>query len=572
VPLSGADTAASKPALLALLAAVAGVLLIGCANVANLLLARTSARRREIAVKVALGAGARRLARQCLAVASVLAAAGSLGGVGVGWWLSGVLVALAPPDVPRLAEAGLNGPLLLFAAAAGAATTLLTGLGPAIEAMRAARTGTLRPEARGVTKRGGLTRRRLNGGGVAGVVRLVSAARLQLRTFVRLRGVDLGFQPERVWSVSTRWPLGRMTSPTPGTRPWPRLQHAVDGLVEAVQAIPGVDAAGLITEVPLAASPYSGTVWRADAPGAKGLTPPTDPRNRWKADLSVVTAGYFDALGVRVLRGRNFADSDRWTDVQLTGGEPPAFGAVIVNQAFASRYFAGQDPIGRSLVLYDDQTFGWLRTIVGVVADVRGHNVEEAPVPAVYVPHAQHPDVFVPSLVVRSSLPAETVAAALRERIHAYDPQLLVQRIQPMDEVVAGALSRPRFNLLLVGAFAAIGLALAAIGIGGVVSFLVAQRTREIGIRMALGARSHDVLRLVVGEGMMPVAAGAAAGAAAAALATRALRSMLYGVTPLDAVSLVAAPAVLGAVALIACYLPARRAAAVDPLVALRDE
>jgi len=572
VPLAGADAAASRPALLALLAAVGGVLLIGCANVANLLLARASARQHELAVKAALGAGARRLASGYLAEAGVLAALGSLAGVGLGSWLCGVLVALAPPDVPRLADAGLNGPLLLFAAAAGVVTMFLTALAPGLQAARAARGGTLRSETRATTPRRALTRRLLIGGEAAVVVLLLTAALLLLRTFVGLRAVDLGFEPERVWSVSTRWPLGRMTASTPGTRPWPRLQRAVDGLVEAVRSIPGVDAAGVITEVPLAESPYSGTVWRADAPGARGLTPPTDPRDRWKADLTVVTAGYFDALGVRVLRGRNFADTDRWTDAQLTSAEPPAFGAVIVNQAFATRYFAGQEVLGRSLVLYDDQTFGWLRTIVGVVADVRGHAVGDAPVPAVYVPHAQHPDVFVPSLVVRTSLPAASVAAAIRDRIHAYDPQLLVQRIRPMDAVVSGALSRPRFNLLLVGAFAAIGLTLAAVGISGVVSFLVAQRTREIGIRMALGARSGDVLRLVVGEGMAPVIGGAVAGAAAASVLTRALRSMLYGVTPLDAVSLVAAPALLVAVALLACYLPARRAAAVDPLVALRDQ
>jgi putative ABC transport system permease protein len=275
---------------------------------------------------------------------------------------------------------------------------------------------------------------------------------------------------------------------------------------------------------------------------------------------------------VPILRGRNFTGSDRWTDDQLNGSVVPTGGAVIVNRAFASRYFGDENPVGRELVLYDDQTFGWLRTIVGVVADVRGHAVAEVPVPAVYLPHAQHPDVFLPSLIVRSSLAPGALTAALRDRIAAYDPQLLVQRIRPMEEVVSGALSRPRFNLLLVGSFAVLGLALAAVGIYGVVSFLVAQRTREIGIRMALGAQAAHVRRLVIAEGMAPVLIGSAAGIGAGLLATRAIRGLLFGVTPLDPLSLAAAPGILAVIALLACYLPARRATRVDPLVALRDE
>ena len=572
VPLAGADAVAARPALLALLAAVGGVFLIGCANVANLLLARASARSREIAVRVALGAGTLRLARQSLIEAAVLATLATLAGLAIGAWLTGVLVRLAPPDVPRLSSAGLDGAFVAFAIAAGFLSAVFIGLAPAAQAVRAARRGTLRAETRTVTPRTALARRLLIGTEVAVVIVLLTGALLFLRTFINLRGVDLGFQPERIWSVSARWPLGRMMPVTPGTRPWPRLQRAIDGLIEAVKSVPGVEAVGLISDVPLTGDPYSGTVWRADAPGAAGLTPPSEIRDRWKADLSVVTAGYFRALGVPFLRGRNFTDSDRWTDDQLNAPAAPAGGAVVVNNAFASKYFPGQDPVGHSLVLYDDQTFGWLRTIVGVVADVRGHAVADAPVPAVFLPHAQHPDVFLPSLIVRTALPPGTVAAALRDRIAAYDPQLLVQRIRPMDEVISGALSRPRFNLLLVGTFALLGLSLAAVGIYGVVSFLVTQRTREIGIRIALGARGADVLRLVVGEGMTPIAVGIVAGLAAAVLMTRALQTLLFGITPLDVVSLALAPAVLGLVALLACYLPARRATHVDPLVALREE
>ena len=435
------------------------------------------------------------------------------------------------------------------------------------------RDGGLRPDTRAATARGAGVRRLLIGGEVAVVVLLLTGALLLMRTFVNLRGVDLGFQTDHVLSVEARWPLGRMvTASPPRSRPWPKLQRAVDGLIAAVGSVPGVEAVGLINDVPLTGNGFSGNVWRADAPGARGLTPPADPRDRWQADLSVVTSGYFPAMKIPLLRGRNFTDADRLSDAQLNASEVSMDGVAIVNNAFASRYFPGADPVGRSLVVADDQAFGWLRKIVGVVGDVRGHAVSEAPRPAVYVPHPQHPDMFWPTLAVRSSLPPDAIASAIRQRIAEVDPSLLVQRIHPMDDVVSSALSRPRFNLLLLGSFALIALALAAVGIYGVLAYLVAQRTREIGIRMALGARAADVIRLVLREGMGPVAVGGGVGLAASLMATRAIQSLLFGVTPLDAVSLAAAPAILAIVALLACWLPARRATRVDPLIALREE
>ena len=567
VALHGSDTGAARASLIALFAAVAGVLLIGCVNVANLLLARASARRHEMAVRLALGATTARLFRHSLTEAVLLAGGGAIGGLALGHGLCRVLVSLAPADVPRLADAGMNGAVLLFTAAVAVGSALSIGVAPAFQSAAARRRGTLRAE-RAVTPAAALTRRLLIGGEVAVVVLLLTAALLLVRSFVELRRVDLGFQPDRVWSVSTRWPVGRMVT---GGAPWSRLQRAVDGLVDTVAGIPGVDAAGVIADVPLAGRPPESRIWRSDAPGAAGLTPPANAGDRWRADLTVVTPGYFAALGIPLLRGRSFTDADRWNDAQLQAETIADPGVAIVNRAFAAQYFPGQDPVGRTVVVADAETFGSLRTIVGVVADVRGHAVADAPAPALFLPHAQHPDVFLPSLIVRTALPPESVAPALRARLAAYDPQLLVQRIRPMDEVVHGALSRPRFNLVLIGTFALLGLALAAVGIYGVVAFLVAQRTREIGIRIALGARGADVLRLVVGEGMAPIAAGIVAGLAASVMLTRVLRTLLFGVTPLDPLSLAAAPAVLAAVALLACYLPARRATRVDPMVALRD-
>jgi putative ABC transport system permease protein len=570
-PLAGSDTGAAKLALLALMGAVGGVLLIGCANVANLLFARALARRQEMALRLALGAGSRRLVRQCVTEAALLCAGGVVAGVALGRALARVLVSVAPPDVPRLADVGLNGPVLLFAVCAGAICAVTTGIAPALQAVRAERHG-LRFGSRSATAHSARLRRSLIAGEVAIVVLLLIGALLLVRTFVKLRGVELGFQPERVMVVEARWPIGRLFQSAPGQRPWPRVQRAVDDLVGRVSSIPGVEAAGLVTEVPLSGDPVSSTVWRADAPGAHDSTPPNDARDRWKADIALVTAGYFPALGVTFLRGRNFDPTDRFTDAQLNNAALPRTGVVIVNSTFASSYFPGEDPVGRTIVLPEAQEFGPARTIVGVVTDVRGRTVAEAPRAAVFIPHAQNPDVLRPSLVIRSSLPFDAVAAAVRQRFAEADAQLVILRIRPMDAVISSALSKPRFNLLLLSSFAVVALALASIGIYGVLAYLVAQRTREIGIRMALGARAADVVRLVLREGMAPVIVGGAAGMLAALAVTRAIRTMLFGVTPLDAVSFAAAPAILAAVALLACYVPARRATRVDPLVALRDE
>lgn len=569
-PLADALVPVNKAVLVTMLGAVGGVLLIACANVANLLLARASARRHEMSVRMALGAGAMRLLRQCLTEALVLSALGTSAGLLVGLSMTRVLVRMAPPE-PRLNEAGMNAALLLFAIGVGLAAALVVGVIPGLQSVRDARSGALRPQSRAVAGGGRTLRGLLIGGEVAVVVLLLTTALLLGRSFVKLRDVDLGFEPHHVLSVETRWPTGRFPM-GPGVRPWPQVQRAVDDLVAAVAGVPGVDAAGLISDLPLTGDGASGNLWRADAPGASGLAPPPSPADVWRADISIVTAGYFPAMSIPFVRGRNFVDADRLSVEQLNDLETPRSGVAVINSAFASRYFPNDDPVGRSLVVADASTFGWSRTIVGVVADVRSAKVAEAARPAIFLPHAQNPDVFRPTIAVRSSLPVDAIVGPMRDRIRAFDPQLLVMRTRPMGEIVSGALSRPRFNLLLVTTFAVLALGLAAVGIYGVVAYLVTQRTREIGIRMALGARPGDLLRLVLREGMAPVVLGGVAGMVAALAATQAIRTMLFGVTPLDAVSFAAAPAILAAVALLACYLPARRATRVDPLVALRDE
>jgi putative ABC transport system permease protein len=569
--LGGSDAGSARFALQALMAAVAGVLLIGCANVANLLLARASARRREVAVRIALGAGAVRVVRLWLLEAALVSGAGVVAGLLLGNWLASVLVRLAPADVPGISRVGMSWSVFAFAAALGLLTATVTGLSPALQAIRSDVSG-VRPDLRSATERGPALRRWLIGGEVAIVVLLLTSAMLLVRTFVNLRGVDLGFDTDHVVEVEARWPIGTLFGTGGRGGQWPRVQRAVDGLLESVAAIPGVEAAGLVTEPPLTGLDTAGVGWRADAAGAHDMNPPSDPRDVMKADIAIVSPGYFPALGVPVLRGRNFTPADRFSDAQLIDPAAPRSGVLIVNAALASRYFPGEDPVGHSLVIPGLESFGAVRTIVGVVGDVRAHAVSEGAQPMAFIPHAENPDVIRPSLLVRSGLPFASIAESLRNRIAEYDPTLLVLRVRPMDDVVSGALSRPRFNLVLLSSFALVALVLAAVGIYGVLASLVAQRTREIGIRMAHGARAGDVVRLMIREGMMPVLAGGFLGLVVSLAATRALRALLFGVTPLDPISLAGAPLLLATVALAACYLPARRASRVDPLVALRDE
>lgn len=570
-PAANSNAGSARVALLTLLAAVAGVLLIACANVANLLVARAAARRDELAVRVALGATTRLLVRHALAEATVLAVAGLPTGLLVGRGIARLLVTLAPADIVPSHGVTLNGPVLAFSAIACLLCVALIALAPAFQVARAVGSGTFRPDLRSATAHGARLRRWIISGETAVVVVLLTGAWLCLRTFSNLQHVDLGFRPDHVLAVETRWPVGYLLQ-GPGTHPWPRARRAVDGLVNAAAGVPGVDAAGLITEIPLTGDPASGAVWRADAPGASSTHPPVDPRDRWRTDLTIVTPGYFRAMGLPVLRGRNFDDADRYTDDELNHAGPQLAGVAIVNDSFASKYFSGVDPVGRVIVSGDAQAFGAVRTIVGVVADARQRSVTEAPRPTVFVPHDQFPGMIRPSLVVRTSLPFTAVTPVIRERLRAFDPQLVVLGIRPMDDVIAGALSRPRFNVVLIGSFAMLGLALAAIGIYGVVAFLMARRSREIGIRIALGARSGDILSLVIGDGMQPVIVGALSGLLADVAATRLLRSMLFGVTPLDPLSIVAAAVTLVLIALLACYLPARRALRIDPVVALTDQ
>lgn len=556
----------SRATLLALLGLVGCLLLIACANVANLMVARALARQHEVAVRLAIGAGSGRLLRQWLSEATLLALLGGAAGLGMAYAGTRVLIALAPGDIPRLDEVALSAPVLLFTLGVTCVTAILTGLAPALQtagprALDALRSGTRRTDA-------GRARVRewLIGAEVALTLVLLISAALLMRSFIMLRGVDLGFQQENVVTVDFRAPIGQFMGES---RPWFRRVEFHDRLIADVGAVAGVTSVAAVTDVPLAGDVLDGSLWRTDAPGAEGRRPPTSAADQWKAAIPVVTPEYFATMAIPILRGRGFLPLDRFTQEQL-GGPPvprPA-GVAVINETFARRFFPDEDPLGRNLFLFDDQTFAAYRTIVGIVGDVRARAVAEEPAPAVYLPFAQHPGRGV-SLVLRTDMPIAELRRAVEDRMRAYR-EISVPVIRPLEAVVGSSIARPRFNLVLVASFALVALGLAGVGIAGIVGYLVARRTHELGVRLALGAHRWQIFRIVLGEGLRPVLLGVLAGSVGALAAARAIRALLFGLDPLDATSFTAAVVVLVLAACAAALVPAWRATRVDPAVTLR--
>ena len=324
------------------------------------------------------------------------------------------------------------------------------------------------------------------------------------------------------------------------------------------------------TNIPFTGDVGLDGIWLTDAPGAHGDQPPTSAADQWKAVTQAVTPGYFETMGIPVLRGRAFEAADRFTERQLTDDDVPRPpGVAVINDAMAKQYFPDADPLGQSIILFDDRSFAAHRTIVGVVGDFRVTSVDSAASPTIYLPFAQHPGRAV-SLVLRADLPPEQLVGSVTQRLRAFGEEISIRRVRPLDAVVGNALSRPRFAMLLVGSFAVLALAIAAVGVFGIVAFLVARRTREIGIRMALGARPSSVLRLVLAEGLRPVLLGVVVGSAGAVVVARAMHAMLYGLAPLDVTSFASAAVLLLGASLLAAGLPARRALGGEPLRALR--
>ncbi|HET9985181.1 MAG TPA: ABC transporter permease [Longimicrobiales bacterium] len=538
-----------RPALLVLLGAVGMLLLIACTNVANLLLGRASARRTEIVVRLSLGATRGRLVRQLLTESVALSLVG--GGIGVAAAALGTraLVRSLPASVqlPRLDAVAVDGRVLAFALGVTLLTGVLFGLAPALAASRTDLQGTLRDAARGTT--GGRGALRLRGGlvvaEVALALMLLVGAGLLLRSFQKLQQVDTGMRAEGV--LTLRMGLGSDAYDSDDA-----MRGFLARLLPGLRALPGVRAAGTIWFLPLSGDRSNTAAYRPDRPKpAAGQEP--------SADIRVVGGDYFRAQGIRILRGRGFDARDHARSATT----------FVINEALAREHFPGEDPIGKRMAYeWDDLIVG---EIVGVVEDTRDAGVAEPPAPAIYRAFAQAPSRLL-NVVIRTAGDPMTLAGPAREVVRRLDPNLPVASVRSMESVVSEATARPRLSGYLLGAFAAIALLLAAIGLYGVISYGVAQRRGEIGVRVALGAARGDIVGLIVRQGMTVTAAGLALGLAGALALTRLLRSLLFGVTTTDALTFAAVPLLLVTVALVASYLPASRAARQDPATALRAQ
>jgi putative ABC transport system permease protein len=533
-----------RPALLTLFAAVALTVLIACANVANLMLVRASVRQKELAIRGALGAGRARLMGQMLVESLVLAVAGGAVGVALAWLSIRPIQALSAGSIPRVAGIGIDLPVLGFAFAVSLVTGIVFGLAPAWQAARAGVADVLKEGGRSATSGARWVRSGLLVVEVALSMVLLVGAALLLRSFAQVTGVDPGFRAEGVLSF-------RVSAPRTAYKEDRQVTAFYDALRQRLEALPTVGSVGLIQALPLKGD-YMLSFALQGRPATRADETPS-------ANYRVVTPRYFEALGVPLRRGRVFTDRD------VTPGPLVA----IVDQAFVDRHFSGQDPIGRGIDI-GNGTDGFAE-IVGVVGNVRYDGLSLAPSPTMYVPMAQDAFSSMWVLVRTSGDPAALIADA-RRSVQALDPALPAYAMSPLEDVVSESLASRRFSMLLLSLFAAIALCLAAVGLYGVVAYGVSLRTREIGVRMAIGAGRGDVLRMIVVGGMRLALAGVVLGIVGAAALSGVLRTMLFGVAALDPASYVATALVLLATAACACYIPARRAMQLDPLQALRQE
>jgi putative ABC transport system permease protein len=551
MPLQQALTGGSKTALLMLLAAVALVLLIACVNVASTMLARGEERRAEIAVRAALGATRGRIVRQLLGESLLLGLLGAACGLVLGAWLLRAFLALntVPLGGQRVA---LDGWVLLFTAALGVLTPLVFGVLPALQASRPDLRSTIVEGGRGSLTTGRRVVRSLLVAIEAGVaLTLLVGSALLIHSFWNLLSVDAGFDPDGVAAIEMAVPQSKYTTPEASARFYQQL-------LDRIRAVPGVEAAGATTVPPLSGGGPSGILTLDGKEVLFGSKP--------NADYFVVTPGYFAAMRIPIVRGRGLTDLDRaGTDV-----------VVVVNQEFVRKFLPGEDPLGHHFRYFGmDSMNEPTMTIVGVIGNVRSDSLAAPPTPEAYVSYLQRPRrTLWPMIVVaRSRQPGAlgSLLTSLRSTVGSIDTDVPA-KIGTMEGRVADSVADRRFTMAVLSTFAVVALLLAAVGIYGVLSQTVLQRTSEIGVRMALGAEAGAVLRMVMGAAMWPVFAGLGCGVAAAAVSVRLLRSFLFGVTPLDPLAFVVAAALLIVVALLAAYLPARRATRVDPLQALRTQ
>jgi putative ABC transport system permease protein len=536
-----------RPALLVLLAAVAFVLLIACANVANLLLARAALRHKEIAIRSALGAGRGRVIRQLLTESILLATIGGVIGLALAYWGMRALLSLNEDKIPRAGEIGIDASVLFFTAGVALLTGVLFGLFPALQ--------TSKSDLHAVLKEGGRSgsaRRSVRGlfvvAEVALALVLLVGAGLLLKSFQRLQDVDPGFKPEHLLAMQISLPEGKYREPQ-------QIDGFFQQVLDKVKALPGVQSAGVSTSVPMSGFNSAGSFVIEGRTVAPGEMSPWG--NRWFAGAS-----YFQTMGVPLVKGRYFDDRDVRDAPQV----------AIIDETMQRKFWPDEDPIGKRISFRRDAQGNpiW-REVVGVVGHVKHKGLEgESPV-QYYAPHRQMPagTVF---LVARTAMEPASLAGAVRGSIQEVDPELPVFRVTTMELMVADSMTQRRFAMTLLGIFALVALILASVGLYGVMSYSVTHRTNEIGIRMALGAKVTDVLAMVVGQGMKLSLAGVGIGLAGAFALTRVMRSLLFGVSAADPLTYAAVALVLAAVSLLACYVPARRASKVDPMEALRYE
>jgi putative ABC transport system permease protein len=553
-PLLESMVGESRPVLLLLSAAVGFVLLVACANVANLLLARGTGRLRELALRAAIGADRGRLIRQMLTESAVLSLMGAAGGVILAWWATRALSVLAATSLPRADQIGLDGAVLAFAVAAALLTSVVFGLLPALHLSRSDLNESLKEggKQQGAAI-GRASRELLIVAEVALSVVLLVGAGLFARSLWQLQHVDPGFNAEHVLSMEVSLPVARYEE----GEQMPFYQR----LEERVRALPGVAQVGAINILPLSNNYDSQGIQIDDRPMPEGQGQAPQVRS--------ITPGYFRALGIPMNKGREF-DAHDVNDGQLV---------VIVSRSMANKYWPGETDVIGKRVTHNagiprerQQVVGGpgSRVVVGVVEDVKHLGLDESEVPMMYEPHTQQPSYHTMRLVVRADADAAALARSVRAELTQMDSEVPLSQVAALSTALDQSVARPRLRAALLGLFALLALALAAIGVYGVVSYLVGQRTQEIGVRRALGARAVDVMGMLVREAMRPVAIGIAVGVAGAFGLTRALSAMLFGISPTDAITYVVACSVLALAALLASVVPARRALRVDPITAVR--
>ena len=539
-----------RPALITIFAAVVFVLLIACANVANLLLARATARQREIAIRTALGASRARIVSQLLGEGFLLSILGTCGGLFLAWWGIDLLRVFGPEDVPRLASAAINGPVFLFTFVAAIFSTLVFALIPALQLTRPNISKSLQAGSRGaVGPESHHLRRILVVAQVALSLLLLAGAGLLIKTFANLRATKPGFDPSHAAVVQLILPKAKYPEPE-------KHRQFFDQILPKLAVLPGVEAAGGAFPMP-----FSGN----DAGSAFSIAgqPPRPAGQELVASHLTITLDYFRAMRTPVLRGRAF-------DARDTKDSPPV---VIINDVLAQRYFPGGNAIGQQIILThgeNDQPPP-PKEIVGVVGDSRHESLAIQPLPEFYIPASQDPQRRM-DVVIRTAADPAGLQAALRNIVHEFDRDLFVPTLEPLEKHIGVTLAQPRFNMMLLGCFAGVALVLAAIGIYGVIAYSVAQRTKEIGIRMALGAQKIDMLTMILRQGFAVIGIGLLAGLFGAFGVTRLMSRLLYGVSANDISIYAIVTVLLSGAALIATYFPARRAMAVDPMEALRYE